>query len=37
MLSRQDLAFMEKLGMDPKNPAHLRAYAAERRSSLRKS
>jgi hypothetical protein len=33
VLTKQDLAFMAKMGMDPKNPAHLKAFAAERRSS----
>jgi hypothetical protein len=33
VLSRGDLAFMEKMGMDTKNPKHLKAFAAERRRS----
>jgi hypothetical protein len=38
VLSKGDLAFMERMGMDTKNPAHLKAFAAERRtSSLRES
>jgi hypothetical protein len=37
VLTKQDLAFMEKMGMDPKDPKHLKAFAAERSSSLRKS
>jgi hypothetical protein len=37
VLTKQDLAFMAKMGMDPKNPAHLKAFAAERRTSLRSS
>lgn len=37
VLSKQDLAFMEQMGMDTKNPAHLKAFAAERRTSQRSS
>jgi DNA polymerase III gamma/tau subunit len=37
VLSKQDLAFMEKMGLDTNNPQHLKAFAAERRNSLRSS
>jgi hypothetical protein len=37
VLTKQDLAFMEKMGLDPKNPRDLKAFAAERRNSLRNS
>ena len=34
-LDRSDLAFMQKIGLDPKNPEHVKSYAKEKIATMR--